>query len=151
PHPLRAIRPTPSPGIPMNRATLVRRSLTHYWRTHLAVVLGIATAVAVLSGALITGDSVRGSLRALVLQRLGRTDLAVVSTGFVREVLVDDIRSDAEFTRAFSGIAPLLITRGFVSVQGDAGRAGNAAVYGVDERFFAFHGLMRENFTGQTA
>ena len=33
--------------------------------------LGVATAVAVLAGALLVGDSVRGSLRDLVLQRLG--------------------------------------------------------------------------------
>ena len=37
--------------------------------------LGVATAVAVLAGALLVGDSVRGSLRDLVLQRLGSTDL----------------------------------------------------------------------------
>jgi putative ABC transport system permease protein len=42
---------------------LVRRSLGHYWRTNLAVIAGVATAVAVLSGALLVGDSVRGSLR----------------------------------------------------------------------------------------
>ena len=51
---------------------LVLRGLVYYWRTNLAVVLGVATAVAVLAGALLVGDSVRGSLRDLVLQRLGR-------------------------------------------------------------------------------
>ena len=63
------------------------RGLRHYWRTNLAVVAGVATAVAVLAGALLVGDSVRGSLRDLVLQRLGRTDRVVVSTGFFREAL----------------------------------------------------------------
>ena len=66
---------------------LVRRSLSYYWRTNLAVVLGVATAVAVLAGALLVGDSVRGSLRDLVLLRLGRADRIVVSTGFFREAL----------------------------------------------------------------
>ena len=53
---------------------------------------GVATAVAVLAGALLVGDSVRGSLRDLVLQRLGRVDRIVVSSGFFREALADEIR-----------------------------------------------------------
>ena len=42
---------------------LVRRSATYHWRTNLAVVLGVTAAVSVLGGALLVGDSVRGSLR----------------------------------------------------------------------------------------
>ena len=67
----------------MTLRDLVLRSLVYYWRTNLAVVLGVATAVAVLAGALLVGDSVRGSLRDLVLQRLGRTDRVVVSDGLL--------------------------------------------------------------------
>ena len=63
---------------------LVLRGLRYYWRTNLAVVAGVATAVAVLSGALLVGDSVRASLRDLVLDRLGRTDEIIVSAGFFR-------------------------------------------------------------------
>ena len=66
---------------------LILRGLTYYWRTNLAVVLGVATAVAVLAGALLVGDSVRGSLRDLVVGRLGRTDYVVASSGFFREQL----------------------------------------------------------------
>jgi len=43
----------------MNAVTLVKHNLTHYWRTNLAVIIGVATAVAVLAGALLVGDSVR--------------------------------------------------------------------------------------------
>ena len=46
---------------------LVIRSATYHWRTNIAVSLGVAAAVAVLGGALLVGDSVRGSLRDLVL------------------------------------------------------------------------------------
>ena len=76
---------------------LVLRGLTYYWRTNVAVVLGVATAVAVLAGALLVGDSVRGSLRDLVLQRLGRTDLVVASATFFRAQLADDIRTHPAF------------------------------------------------------
>ena len=71
----------------MRWTDLVPRSLTYYWRTNVAVVAGVATAVAVLAGALLVGDSVRGSLRDLVTERLGRTDHIVVSNEFFREQL----------------------------------------------------------------
>src|SRR6516225_10863287 len=75
----------------MTRSRLVLRALGGYWRTNLAVVAGVATAVAVLSGALLVGDSVRGSLRDLVVERLGRTESTVTSTSFFREALAADI------------------------------------------------------------
>ncbi|HEY7698071.1 MAG TPA: hypothetical protein VIE88_06615, partial [Vicinamibacteria bacterium] len=55
-------------------ASLVRNNLRYYFRTHLAVVAGVAVAVGVLTGALVVGDSVRGSLRDLFVRRLGKTD-----------------------------------------------------------------------------
>jgi hypothetical protein len=65
----------------MRGRTLLARGIAHYWQTHLAVVLGVATGVAVLAGALIVGDSVRGSLRDLVVERLG-APIAPASTEF---------------------------------------------------------------------
>jgi hypothetical protein len=123
----------------MKRNHLIRRSLTHYRRTHAAVVLGVAVAVAVLSGALLVGDSVRGSLRDLVLLRLGNTDQVVMSAGFFREELADDIRDQVE------NICPIIVTEGFVRSQSGGGRAGQVRVYGIDERFFEFHGLSTIN------
>ena len=52
----------------------MRRSLAHYWRLNLAVLLAAAVATAVLTGALLIGDSIRGSLRDLTLDRLGKID-----------------------------------------------------------------------------
>src|SRR4029453_12476378 len=49
----------------------VFRSLRFNWRSHLGVVLGAAVGSAALIGALVVGDSVRGSLRDTALQRLG--------------------------------------------------------------------------------
>src|SRR3989442_193052 len=79
----------------MKLTTLVLRELTYYWRTNVAVVVGVATAVPLLARALLVRDSVRGSLRDLVLQRIGRTDRVLVSSGFFREALADDIRAGA--------------------------------------------------------
>ena len=77
----------------MRSAQLFKRSLTYYWRTNLVVVFGVATAVAVLAGALLVGDSVRASLRDLFLQRLGKTDYVISATGFFREQLAGEIQS----------------------------------------------------------
>src|SRR5262245_46717066 len=96
---------------------LVRRSLAYYWRTNLAVVLGVATAVAVLAGALLVGDSVRGSLRDLVVQRLGRADRVVVSSGFFRQALAEDLRGDEAFAASFAGVAPLIAMQGQATGQ----------------------------------
>ena len=49
---------------------------------HISVLLGVAIATAVLTGALIVGDSVRGSLRYLALDRLQNVDFALVGDRF---------------------------------------------------------------------
>ena len=123
----------------MQPSRLVLRGLAYYWRTNVAVVLGVATAVAVLAGALLVGDSVRGSLRDLVLQRLGRTDRLVVSSGFFREALADDLRADETFAASFNAICPMIAVQGLVTDQASGHRASRVLVYGVDDRFWRFH------------
>jgi putative ABC transport system permease protein len=125
----------------MQPSRLVLRSLTYYWRTNVAVVLGVATAVAVLAGALLVGDSVRGSLRDLILQRLGRTDLIVASATFFRGQLADAIRTRPSFDSTFGGVAPVIVAQGIVTAQESGRRAGQVRVYGVDDRFWKFHGV----------
>jgi hypothetical protein len=121
----------------MRARDLVRHSLRHYWRTNLAVVLGVATAVAVLAGALLVGESLRGSLRAQVERRLGRTDHAIVAGGFFPEDLARRIVIGGG---PVVGAAPVLALSGVVSVADGGRRAGSVDVWGVDGRFWAFHG-----------
>jgi ABC-type antimicrobial peptide transport system permease subunit len=71
----------------MRLYTLLARNLAWYWRTNAAVLLGVATATGVLGGAALVGDSVRASLRDLVLARLGATDSIVTRAGFFRQDL----------------------------------------------------------------
>src|SRR5277367_3436666 len=115
----------------MKFAALIWRNLGYYWRTNLAVVLGVATAVAVLSGALLVGDSVRASLRDLVLGRLGTTEGVVSSARFFREQLSADV----------AGSVPMIVLQGIVTHDADGRRASNVSVYGVDDRFWRFHGV----------
>src|SRR6185295_14218490 len=70
---------------------VISKSLSHHWRIHCAVALGVAAATAVLTGALIIGDSVRGSLRHLVLDRLGKIDDLLVLDRFVRQELAEEL------------------------------------------------------------
>jgi len=123
----------------MQLSGLVSRNLTYFWRSNLVVVLGVATAVAVLSGALLVGDSVRGSLRDLFLQRLGNTDEVIASTNFFREKLVDDLQAGSRFAEAFNGACPLIVLNGLVIDEKSGRRASSVQVYGVDDRFWKFH------------
>jgi putative ABC transport system permease protein len=120
----------------MRRLTLVRRNLTYYWPTHTAVVLGVATAVAVLSGALVVGDSVRASLRDLVLNRLGKTDTVISAAHFFRENLAGELASGQRFTAC-----PLIVFEGAITHEASRRRVSGVQVYGVDERFWRFHGI----------
>ena len=93
----------------MKKSTLVLRSLSHYWRTHLAVLLGVIAGTAVISGALIVGDSVRGSLKQMSLDRLGGIDLALRTHRFVREDLATELIQSPEFASRFEAVAPALM------------------------------------------
>lgn len=119
----------------MRTTTLALRSLVHYRAAHVAVVAGVATAVAVLAGALLVGESLRGSLREQVTRRLGRVDHVVTSPGFFRAELADDLRA-----RGVSA-APVLAFPGVVDAPDTGRRAGGAEVWAVEARFWELHGL----------
>ncbi len=125
----------------MQPAQLLKRNLVYYWRVNLAVVFGVATAVAVLAGALLVGDSVRGSLRDLFLQKLGNTDHVVTSPGFFREQLAADIQNNGQFAAGgFAATTPLIALKGTITHEASGRLASDVRVYGVDERFWTFHG-----------
>src|SRR4030095_13729556 len=129
----------------MSLSRFLKRSLTYYWRTNLAVVLGVAVAVAVLAGALLVGDSVRASLRDLVVQRLGQTSFVVTSSsGFFREQLVTDIQTDPQFgTYGFASACPLISIQAQATHETSKRVASAIKLYGVDDRFWKFNGRDR--------
>lgn len=85
--------------------TVASRSLRFFLRSHLALVLGIAAATAVIVGALAVGDSVRGSLRSLVVQRLANIDCLLQARVFFDPSVVTTLVSD----QADATIAPGII------------------------------------------
>ena len=135
----------------MTSITLLLRSLTHFWRINLAVVAGVGVAVSVLAGAFLVGTSVRASLRDLALQRLGQVDQVVTAGAFFREALAEELPGTDSLAGAGAGAtpagsptsvaaAPMIALEGFVTHQESGSRAGGIQVYGVDDRFWAFHG-----------
>lgn len=124
----------------VNWLHLIRCNLCYYWRTNLAVIAGVATATAVLSGALLTGKSVQESLRRLLDQRLGTTQYVISAEGFFREELATDLASAADKTNSLDGCA-IVYLRGLAIHERTGMRAHNVQVYGVDRRFWKFQGM----------
>src|SRR5215204_5243459 len=124
----------------MSTAQLLKRSLIYYWRTNIAVVLGVAVAIAVLAGALLVGDSVRGSLRDLVSKRLGSTSFTITLPGFFREQLASDIQTDSQFkANELLAVCPLIQLEGTITHESSKRLAASVKVYGVDDRFWRFN------------
>lgn len=92
----------------------------------MAAAAGVAIAVAVLAGAYNVGESVRDSLRALALNRLGATQYAVTSNTSFREALLPE--------------CPLIALEAVVTHDASGRRASRVALYAVDQRFWKFHG-----------
>ncbi len=117
-------------------------SLTYHRRIHVAVALGVATATAVLTGALLVGDSVRGSLRHLTLDRLGRIDAVLMTPRFFRAALADEVSAYRNTKRPDARIVaqPAILLQATLARGSGADRttAGQVTVIGCDEKFWDF-------------
>src|SRR3954452_12004899 len=118
----------------MHLRTLLRRNLRFHRRGNLAVLLGVAVGTAVLTGALLVGDSLRGSLRDLTLERLGPVDHALVAARFVRAGLAVELGPTVRPALLLQGAAGKLAPGADAAVP--VKRAGRITVLGVDHRFW---------------
>ena len=118
----------------MTNAILIYRSLRFHARSHLGALLGAAVGTAVLIGALLVGDSVRGSLRSMALSRLGASEFALVSNDrFIRAGLAEEL---ARATGA--QVAPALQVDGTAVASDGSARANHVQVLGIEARFWEF-------------
>ncbi len=110
---------------------LIFRNLAFYRKSYLAVLAGMVISTAVLTGALVVGDSVRYSLDRLTDIRLGKTRFAIQSGNrFFRQQLAAELA-----VRAKSLIVPVLQLEG-IAVNPDKNIQINAVeILGIDERF----------------
>lgn len=132
----------------MNRLGYVIASLKFHWRTHLGVLLGAMIATAVIVGALVVGDSIRGSLKQMALQRLGGTHYAMHSGDrLFGDGLGNAMLSKAhENNKAFEGleIVPVLQLQGMAAKGDGSQRVGDVVVNGVNDAFWAFNDIDNE-------
>ncbi|HLJ96445.1 MAG TPA: FtsX-like permease family protein [Gemmataceae bacterium] len=122
----------------MTFGRLLRQNLFYHWRGNIAVLLGVAVGTAVLTGALLVGDSLRGSLRDLVGEQLGWVDHALVAGRFFRQDLAVELGAGQ--------VSPAILIQGTAShaaaASDDTGRrrvqqSGRVMILGVDGRFWA--------------
>jgi len=100
-----------------------------HWRAHLGACIGAALCAMVLTGSLLVGDSLKGTLRAQAQARVGRVESALVGgEHFFRSALAAEISNEA---------APVLFLRGSASKADGSARLNQVQVLGVDARFWA--------------
>lgn len=117
----------------MTLFSLLWRNLLYFWRGNLAVMLGVLVGGTVLTGALLVGDSLQGSLRELTERRLGWVDHALVAPRFFRAELADEVAGSAG-----ARVSPALLLQATASAgeKLDRRQARGITVLGVNSSFF---------------
>ena len=118
---------------------LVSQSLTYHWRINVAVAFGVAAATAVLTGALLVGDSVKGSLRHLTLERLGKIDEVLVTDRFFRMELAAELAAAEGFQSYYEHAVPAILFPS-TTIESKHGvqkrRSSNVLIVGCDASFW---------------
>lgn len=102
-------------------------ALKHFWQIHLTVALCTAVATGVLAGALIVGDSVRGSLKSLTTERLGAIQHALLADHFFQPDLLQRENK-----------VPAILLNGTIVAPQTQKRASKVNIAGVTDDFFTF-------------
>lgn len=115
----------------MTRLKLIVNSFFHYLRANLLVATGVAISTAVLTGALIIGDSVTFSLEQSTFYRLGMTTHLISTTDrFFRSQLGSDLALQGGFD-----VAPTMVLEGMAMANGGEVRANKIQIIGIDRQF----------------
>jgi putative ABC transport system permease protein len=106
--------------VPMTFFRLITSSLRYHARIHASVALGVLAATAVLTGALLVGDSMRGSLRHLTLDRLGQIDELLIVDRFFRSELAQEVSQQPGFAEAGYGEMVPVVMLASTSIENQA-------------------------------
>jgi len=93
----------------------------------------VATATAIITGALLVGDSVRGSLTSRVKERLGKVDDVLVASHFFRQGLAGEISKTG-----VGAAVPAIFLKGAIRHAGSDARASEVNILGVPAAFWDF-------------
>ncbi|MCK4959830.1 MAG: ABC transporter permease, partial [Planctomycetes bacterium] len=110
----------------------VRASLVFYRRVNVGVLLSVVVGCAVLTGALVVGDSVRGSLAKMVEVRLGQVEQAM----FGGDRFFGSDLADRLSERGVAEFAPVLQVRGLMTNGDGTVRVNRVEILGTDKRFY---------------
>lgn len=118
----------------MTNFRLILGSLFHYRWVNLSVLAGVALTSAILSGALVVGDSVKESLRRNAEARLSKVGPAFFGgERFFTSALADRVQ---EKLGDGALVAPILQVEGTASNREGGRRVNRIQIVGVDERFW---------------
>lgn len=125
----------------MSRLLLAIRGLRFHARSHASVFGGVLIATAVLTGALLMGDSVDATLRDIALARLGSVDQAIsLPNRFIRGGIAEELRAKTNLD-----IAGALVLRGMAVCQdsqnGESTQINQVKLLGVDDAFWPLAAL----------
>ncbi|MBI5866580.1 MAG: ABC transporter permease, partial [Planctomycetes bacterium] len=112
--------------------TLATAGLLHYWRAHLAVALGVAAGASALVGAMLVGDSLRGSLRDQAAARTAGIDFAVVAGAPFADDLPQRLGTRLREIGQAAEVLQALRLPAAVRSADSGERVNGAAVYGID-------------------
>ncbi len=130
----------------MNFPRLLLASLRHYRWVNLSVLGGVALTSAILSGALVVGDSVRESLRRNAEARLsGIGPVFLGGERFFTVALADRVETTLG---GGAVVAPVLQIEGTAANREGGRRVNRVQIVGVDERFWklSLAGTVPEGF-----
>lgn len=121
----------------MSLFKLIFRSLIYYRKNHFAVFLGTLISTAILTGALIIGDSVKYSLGNLVDKRLGEIAFSM-ETGdrFITDELSSKLAQHLNIKTA-----SVLMLNGISIDPASSNRINKTQVIGVDQNFWDLSGI----------
>ena len=126
----------------MKTSLLVTRGLRHHRRMHVAVALGVMVASATLTGALLVGNSMRGSLRTQALARLGHAEHALLAPRFFRSELANASSAKP---------SPVILMRGGVRHAESKSQSHRVGIIGLDDSAWPVLGIapLIPEFTGR--
>ena len=115
----------------MNLYQFILQTIRHFWKQNLVLALGVALSTAVITGALMVGDSVAYSLQKIVNLRLGQiTHTLSAGDRFFTDSLAVRLEKEIEHPAT-----SLLLLEGTVSSSGGQDRLPKVQVLGIQDDF----------------
>ncbi len=124
----------------LNTQQLIKRSLKHHWRLHIAVGFGVAVALSILTGSLIVGDSVKATLKTIANDKIGNFEYVIAGERFFTRDIASTLWNSEQYPEGFQEPIACLMVDGSVAVENEGQKgalAGEVTVVGTDSTFFS--------------